>query len=158
MAMLAPRDGMLATATSTGSMHVWHPTTGECIWHWQHPPRGFAHALAFSSDDRLLALASVGCVYLFDAGQGRLLTQWQTHEKHHLNTLAFSPDGRILATGSNDRTVTFWGLEGVEGGTPPKCASYDWGLGKVRAVAFAPDGMTVAAVGDNRKVVMWDVG
>jgi WD40 repeat protein len=153
----APQDETVAIASPEGTVIVLDPVTGEHLWRWSPPWEGLAHALAFSPNGERLALASKQSVWLFDAKVGRLLTRWETHEKHHVTVLCFSPDGKLLATGANDRTVKFWDLRGSPDEPPPRCAAWDWQLGKVRAVAFAPDGMTAAAVGDNRKVVVWDV-
>ncbi len=70
----------------------------------------FPQAIAFSPDNRLLALGlSDGRVLLYDLETGRSKANLIGH-RAAVTCLAFSVDGRRLATGSEDGTIRFWGL------------------------------------------------
>jgi WD40 repeat protein len=112
--------------------------------------RAAVRGVAFSPDGEFVA-----------AGTGWTVQVWAVRDRSVRHTLrghknvvwgvAYSRDGRRLFSGSEDGLVKCWDtLSGAE------LRSYDWRIGKVRAVAVAPDGLTAAAAGDG-VVAVWDV-
>ncbi len=69
-----------------------------------------------------------------------------------VSSLAFSLDGKYIASGSYDKTVQLWDLEGNPIGKP------FWGHEDVvYAVAFSPDGKYIASGGFDNNVRLWDL-
>ena len=66
-------------------------------------------------------------------------------------SVAFSPDGKTIASGSYDKTVKLWNLEGKE------LQSFKGHSSSVWSVAFSPDGKTIASGSDDKTVKLWKV-
>jgi WD40 repeat protein len=80
----------------------------------------------------------------------RITRQLQSHTDC-VTSVAFSPDGKIIATGSLDRTVKLWNIDGKELQTfiLTDC---------VTSVAFSPNGKTIATVsGRSKTVKLWNI-
>ena len=67
-------------------------------------------------------------------------------------SVAFSPDGQTIVSGSDDRTVRLWDLEGTPIGKPFK-GHEKW----VSSVAFSSDGKTIVSGSGDRTVRLWDL-
>jgi WD40 repeat protein len=84
-----------------------------------HDWRG-AYTLAFSPDQKLLAVGGYKKFGLFSIETGQLLASethhggsfWQDSEMpNQLGCVEFSPDGMLLLTGGNDNTVRLWHID-----------------------------------------------
>jgi WD40 repeat protein len=65
-------------------------------------------------------------------------------------SVAYSPNGRILASGSMDRTIRLWDLEGNQVGH-----SLIGHSGSVNCVAFSPDGKIIVSCGSDAEIKLW---
>jgi WD40 repeat protein/mono/diheme cytochrome c family protein len=118
--------------------------------------RGAVNALAFSSDDKLLAAAAgepalFGEVKLWNVADGSPVRTFEGH-KDALYAVAVSPDGHTLATGSYDQKIKLWELDtGKEGYT---LSAHN---GAIFDLAFRPDGQILASASGDRTVKLWNV-
>ncbi|MEA5464042.1 nSTAND1 domain-containing NTPase, partial [Leptothoe sp. PORK10 BA2] len=67
-------------------------------------------------------------------------------------SVAFSPDGQTVVSGSNDKTIRLWDLNGTPIGEP-----FEGHSASVRSVAFSPDGKTVVSGSDDNTIRLWDL-
>lgn len=124
-----------------GAVELIDVETGRVTAHFDQP-RDVVNAVAYSPDEKLLAIASAdGAAYVWDASAGKTVAVLREH-KGWVLAVAFSADGKLLATGGADRTARLW-------------QTSDWEPGLVMAqiepvssIAFSADGQELAlAVG-----------
>ncbi len=66
-------------------------------------------------------------------------------------SVAFSPDGKTIVTGSWDKTVKLWNLEGKE------IQTFKGHSSNVVSVAFSPDGKTIVTGSWDKTVKLWNL-
>jgi WD40 repeat protein len=96
-------------AVLTGGLHgnseLWDPASGKLIARVEHDKP--VEAVAFSPDNKLMALAVGERVELREAQGGRRLRVLEGHEGL-VRAVAFSADSRTLLTGGEDGTARLW--------------------------------------------------
>jgi WD40 repeat protein len=125
----------LAVGGSDGSVYCWRAAD----WSQGTAYRlhtGGVTALAFASQDDLLATAGDDRIKLWHADDGHVDQVLHASEGGSIFALAFTPDGRTLASShGSDQSVRFWNLD-------TQCLQHCQRdtLGHVRALAFSRDG------------------
>jgi WD40 repeat protein len=109
-------------------------------------------ALAYSPDGRWLAVRAADnkTVLLLDARTHETSAPFSGHE-NTVTTAAFSPDSRLLASGSSDRTLRLWPIDGGE------CRVLPGHTDVIYTVAFHPSGTRLASAARDGVVWLWDV-
>lgn len=108
-----------------------------------------ARALAFSADERLLAVATGNFIYLWETGTWKPVARLKGHYSS-INSLAFSPGGDTLASGSDDATVILWQ---ISDGSQQKVLKGH--TGPVTAVAYSPQGNLLVSTSRDSSVRVW---
>jgi WD40 repeat protein len=70
----------------------------------------------------------------------------------YVHSVAFSPDGQRIVSGSRDKTVRLWDLQGQTIGQPFKGHT-----DSVYSVAFSPDGQRIVSGSEDKTVRLWDL-
>jgi dipeptidyl aminopeptidase/acylaminoacyl peptidase len=120
---------------------LWAPTSDETA---------AVAPLAFSPDQRLLALASGPHVVLWDVASGKELRQLKGH-KDSVTALAFAPDGSTIASAGRDRVLVLW-----DAATGKEQRRLEGHTDAVLAVVFASEGKQLASAGQDHTVRLWD--
>jgi len=81
----------------------------------------------------------------------RVSIPFQGHKKS-VTSVAFSPDGQIIVSGSLDRRVRLWDLQGNPIGKP-----FRGHKGSVWSVAFSPDGQMIVSGSNDNTVRLWNL-
>ncbi|OKJ95141.1 DNA-binding protein [Streptomyces sp. CB03234] len=146
----APGDGLLASASSDGTVRLWRVADRRTTATYTVPGR--VRAVAFSADGRTLAATSTdGPVRLWETSGRR--ARALPARTAGARAVAFAPHGRALAVAAADGTVQLWDA----GGNRPRfVASLTGHAGRVNALAYAPDGRTLVSAGSDRTVRLWD--
>lgn len=66
-----------------------------------------------------------------------------------VRSLAFSPDGNFIVTGSQDKTVKLWRIDGI------LIRTFEGHDAEVQSVAFSPDGTCIASGSRDKTVKVW---
>jgi len=118
-------------------------------------PQG-VKALAFSPDDRLLA---VGCkdrtVRLWNMAEKKIIATLSGHE-NDVSSVVFNSDGTLLASGSRDCCIKLWKRTGDSQQFTETTTIREHGE-NVQALSFSPDGRLLASASWDETVRLWDV-
>lgn len=150
----------LASGAVHGSVRFWDLSgTKPCEKAILPPDPGEVHSLAFSTDNRLLAVGCgglEGLVWLWDVAgvTPKKIATLQGH-KAPVETLAFSRDGHQLVSGGCDKTVILWELAATGF---KEIASFKGHTENVKAVAFSPDGKTLVSASLDGTIRFWRRG
>lgn len=168
----SPDGRLLAVAGGRGMLGLFDATTGERVGDYLHAPRGRCgdpsstftvvrcqeqtiQALAFPTDDRIVAVGLGGQVRLWDVERREAVGSPPTLAQYVVGT-AVSPDGSTVA-------VTFGlfnaeqGVEIIDAATGEHVATLTT-TAQPRAAAFSPDGRTLAVGLTTGSVVFWQTG
>jgi WD40 repeat protein len=121
-------------------------------------PKSAVHDVAFSRDDKLLAVA---CrekeILVYDASTGEVRLTLQT-KTDRVRSVAFSPDGSLLVSGcgyptkrpSEQGEIKVWDSK-----TGKELASMS-GRGPIWKVGFTPDGKSIVSASSEGTIQIWD--
>jgi WD40 repeat protein len=68
-----------------------------------------------------------------------------------MSSVCFSPDGNIIASGSEDKTLRLWSVEGRQ------LHSLYGHERAINAIAFSPNGDLIASCSDDSTIRVWDL-
>ncbi len=113
------------------------------------------YSMAFSPDNRLLAIGAYEAAVVWDLTSGRVL--WADARDHNYMppqdmSVTFSPDSKLLAIGQDDGTVR---LFDVASGQEVRVLKGHSSI--VQSVAFSPDGRFLASGANDTVVKLWDI-
>jgi WD40 repeat protein/serine/threonine protein kinase len=148
-------DGhLLATVSrepSDATVKIWDTETRKEINRLPEPSDIVMRAVAFSPDDRWLAVGGQDRqVKLWHLASSRVISL--TNHQAEVWCVAFSADGRFLASGDAGRTIMLWDLQ--RHALITKLAGHD---AQVNTVAFSPDGRTLASGSEDSTVKLWNL-
>ena len=120
-----------------GNIELWDITTDEQIPGAWQDTKGDANALAFSPDNKILAVGMPHQgIRAWDINTGAELLNFNAAEQFP-RKLVFSPDGTLLATNGTFVRTRVWNVTTQREITPPNIMN-------TTALAFSPDGKTLA--------------
>ncbi len=129
---------------------VWDVDTGNIVGK-PIPQRNSAQALAFSPDDKLLAVGGHDhTVRIWDLATGKQVGK-ALHQQDMVLDLAFSPDGTKLVAGTWSREARLWDLATRREIVPPLRHNEP-----VQAITFSPDGTKILAMCSRTGFHVWD--
>jgi len=154
-ASFSPDGKTLATGENNGIVRLWDYRLNQLVG---EPLRGDSSAIygmSFSQDGLLLAAGSSnGSLHVWDIRTGHQLCNYSDHQGC-VTSVAFAPDSRTMASGSDDRTVRIWSLDGID--RPNPLIVLRGHSGDVNAVCFSGDGLNVTSCSADRTIRVWDV-
>ena len=108
--------------------------------------------LEISPDDSTLTIAFIGSsvFWLMDAENGSLLETFTGHN-YRVNSVVFSPDGEMIASGSRDKTIGLWNLDGT------LISNLETHTDAINSIAFSPNGDSLASASDDKTIILWGV-
>ena len=108
--------------------------------------------LDISPDDSTLTVAFIGSpvFWLMDAENGSLLETFRGHT-YRVNSVVFSPDGEMIASGSRDKTIGLWELDGT------LIHKLETHADAINSIAFSPNGSALASASDDKTIIVWGV-
>lgn len=138
----------LAAVCGKKCIQIWHTSTKQVIL--THPLHAFAGPVAWSPDDRHLAIANASrTAVILDRETGSIVTTYLEHKKP-IRELAWSSDGEYIATASEDCTVQIW-----KPLTGKHIYTYRGHADKVAALDWSPDGTRIVSAGIDRMAQIW---
>jgi len=153
---LSPDDRTLASAqVQVPEVTLWDAATLQARATLTPHRDGWARAVAFSPDGRVLATGSqFGVLKLWDAATGEERAALQPSDRgiNWVFCVVFSPDSKLLASGDRTGTVRLWDVA-----TGKLRLALKGHTEAVLALVFSPDGKTLATGGDAKTVKLWDV-
>lgn len=150
--VLASNSGQYwIVGTEAGTVQLWHRETQQWL-PWIIRLTDEITTLALSIDETLLAVGdAMGTVALWNVTTKRCL--WQKNNTHgdKVAALVFAPDGQQVFSGSRDRTIQGWNVEGEA------IVTLATHRRRVHTLCVAQDGATLYSGSYDGTVCRWDI-
>jgi WD40 repeat protein/uncharacterized caspase-like protein len=155
MAMAFSRQGLLATASTDGTVKLWNGATRQLL-RTLSVSRYWVYSVSFSPDGKLLATGSGdNTVRIWEMATARQLNVFQGHG-HAVKVLVFSSDGARLASGSSrfngelpNSLISVWNVSSGD-----RLFQIDR-LGEVLGLSFSGPNRLIASIGG--EINAWDI-
>lgn len=108
-----------------------------------------AHALAFSSDGKYLAVGGLSGIYVFDFQELSVVRFIETNS--WARSLVFLADTHKLAVGLFDHSLKIWDIPGSQ-----LLQTLEGHQGWVRSIAISGDGSVITSASDDDTLRVWD--
>jgi WD40 repeat protein/energy-coupling factor transporter ATP-binding protein EcfA2 len=154
------KEQKLVSASNDGTIRLWdlsdHFSSTE-VEYEKDFPSDTIHAVVFNPKGNNFAIARKNSVMIFNK-EGNQVKQTFEHPlineygNEPINSIAYSPDGKTIVSGSFDKTLRLWDLEGNR---PP--VVFQGHENQVNSVAFSPDGKIVVSGSIDNTVRLWNL-
>ena len=152
---------ILAIGGDSDVTRIWNVKSGNEIVSLNSVTAKF---LAFSPDNKTLAIATHTEIHLWNLNEAQTSTSMLMEKDTKINALTFSPDGNTLLVGVMERTNEpgIWNVETIYGfqlwdvQTTNILASYSGHSDEIRTLTFSHDGKTIASSSKDGTVILWD--
>jgi WD40 repeat protein/serine/threonine protein kinase len=147
---------LVASASDDETIKIWQVPQGTCTLTLQRskvpdaPPMPMK-VLALHPEGKWLACAGDGdAIYLWDLMRPKQEPLSFAGHTEKITCLAFTPDGKQLVSGSADKSLKLWGLDGQT------LRSFGGHLAEVNGLALSRDGQLLASASSDKTVRLWD--
>lgn len=147
----SPDGCFLVTGDAKGEIHFWTDPSGQTVCTYllsSRPVKAikWSHAPGSTS---IVAGCEDAIVYRWNTMTGEAPFIYRGHRRE-ITSVAWSPDDQQIVSGSRDKTVQIWNVEGH------KILSYLEHKKEIHEVAWSPNGMYIASAGEDNAVRVWE--
>ncbi len=107
--------------------------------------------LAYSADNKYLAVSTPGEIQLLNAGSDTKATTFSGSQNRNVNSIAFSIDNARMATACADGTIKLWTIPDGK-----LLSAFKGHTGSVLALRFTNNDQTLVSIGEDKAVNFWD--
>jgi WD40 repeat protein len=140
-------DGRKLALGWTDACVVVDADTGKTLQRF--PLKGYGFAVAYSPDDRWLAVVEGSDILILDARTGDIANRLEGHAGE-VFSLAWNPDGTRLASGGRDRVIRIWDPR-----TGARLLDLRGHTDYVKDLDWSPDGKTLASASGDNTARLW---
>ena len=146
----SPDGHLVAAATTSGEVFIWHAKTQQ-LQTICRGPDGWIWSIEFSADGTILASGGEdGAIRLWNTQTGELRHTLIGHE-NVVRTLSFSTDGHTLATAGVSGIIILWNVATGEI-THSLAGHTDF----ILSITFDPQGRFLASASGDQTIILWD--